>query len=73
MANKVYILGRYEDVVCVLSNRRDAEEMFLDLMFEDQFETFNLCVNYEHMSVEVAMARSTMAWGYWIEEAPFCV
>ena len=69
MENKVFIIGRYENVICVCSTKNDAQELLVDLFIEDQYESFNLLVQN---GVSKALAlKASASYGYWIEEVPF--
>lgn len=69
MGNKAFIIGRYENVICVCSTKNDAQELLIDLFIEDQYENFNLLVQ-DGVSKTLALKASTN-YGYWIEEVPF--
>ena len=71
MESKCFILGRYEDVICVFDTESDAQEMLIDLLFEDQYETFNLSVNFNHSPVATALIASKHLCCYWIEKVPY--
>lgn len=70
LENKTFVIGRYEDVVCVCSTKNDAQELFIDLLMEDQHETFNLLIQ-EGVGKALALKASTTNYGYWIAEVPF--
>lgn len=66
--NKAWVIGREEELVAVCSNRADAEELFMDLVMEEQYETF--CWNWLYIknSMEISIEYSDNNHCYWIDD-----
>jgi hypothetical protein len=66
--NKVWVIGREEEPIAVCSNEADAEELFMDLVMEEQYATF--CWNwlYFKYSMEISLKYSKSNHCYWIDD-----
>ena len=66
--NKAWVIGQDEELVAVCSSRADAEELFMDLVMEEQYVTF--CWNWLYIknSMEVSIEYNDNNHGYWIDD-----
>lgn len=66
--NKAWVIGQEDELIAVCSNRADAEELFMDLVMEEQYKTF--CWNWLYLknSMEISIEYSDNNHGYWIDD-----
>ena len=66
--NKAWIIGQEDRLIAVCSNRADAEELFMDLLMEEQYETFCWSWLYHKNSMEISLKYSKTNYCYWIDD-----